>query len=111
MSLLPYSEIAERFLELPDVCVFNDGSHRAVLWDWHVHSFAMHGQLCGYGKSLEEACQRLLASADDPGAMVVHGSCDWQCEQKYSISPAYEISRKQFGQFLLKVSNNKKKGK
>lgn len=82
-----YNQIVQRYGR-PSVDVFSEFSYRVILWDWHIHGFATHGQLSGHGESLTEACADLLKHADASTAKVARGYCNSDCHEDYNKSPA-----------------------
>jgi hypothetical protein len=88
-----YDRLAARFGR-PEIQCWSPTEYRVIVHGWHQHSGAATGEPIGDGKTLEAACEVLLAAANRPEVEVVEGECDRACAARYRRSPKAEIARR-----------------
>lgn len=101
-----YSEVVRRFGR-PHVTVFSATEYRVwVQSGWHVHDGAASGDPSGDGKTLGKASQALLNYIAQPHVMLVHGTCDQACCNRYNQSRASQLASKRLWQFIEEAADN-----
>lgn len=73
-------------------------------YGWHLHDGAASGTPFADGKSLEKACENLLALIQKPGTMLVEGICDQTCFNRYNTSSARKVADRAFVRHVKKTA-------
>lgn len=90
-----YTRLIARFHgQRPTIDCRSPTQYRASYPSWHTHSGVCTGAPAADGKTLELACEALIAQIDALHVELVEGSCSQPCANRYTASPKFKLAHR-----------------